>query len=93
MWDVRPGHLLALAFPERIAKARGKPGEFLLANGRAASVDPHDALARAPFLAVGEITGRAASPPNLLAAPHRRDDLQDVVGPGIETPHQPVPSC
>ena len=83
--DVGPGRLLALAFPERIAKARGKPGEFLLANGRAASVDPHDALARAPFLAVGEITGRAASTRILLAAPLSLDELQDVAGHGIET--------
>src|SRR5215831_10893753 len=29
--------LLALAFPERIGKARGAPGQFLLANGRGAS--------------------------------------------------------
>ncbi len=83
--DIGPGRLLALAFPERIAKARGKNGEFLLANGRAASVDPHDALARAPFLAVGEITGRAASTRILLAAPLSLEELQDVAGHGIET--------
>ena len=84
-WEAGPGRLLALAFPERIAKARGKPGEFLLANGRAASVDPHDALARAPFLAVGEITGRAASTRILLAAPLSFDELHEVAGHGIET--------
>ena len=83
--DVRPGRLLAVAFPERIAKARGKPGEFLLANGRAASLDPHDALARAPFLAVGEIAGRAASTRILLAAPLDLDELQEAAGQGIET--------
>ena len=37
--------LLARAFPDRIARARGKRGEFLMANGRAAAVEPHDALA------------------------------------------------
>ncbi len=84
-WDVHPGQLLALAFPERLAKARGKPGEFLLANGRAASVDLHDALARAPFLAVGEITGRASSTRILLAAALDLGELQEVAGPGIET--------
>ena len=31
--------LLALAFPERIGKARDVPGQFLLANGRGANVD------------------------------------------------------
>ncbi len=81
----RSGAVLALAFPERIAKARGKPGEFLLANGRAASVEPQDALARAPFLAVGEITGRAASTRILLAAPLSLDDVHELAGQAIET--------
>ena len=40
------GAWLAAAFPERIAMARGKPGEFLMANGRAAALEPHEALAR-----------------------------------------------
>src|ERR1700730_3963802 len=35
------GALLALAYPARVAKARGgKRGEFLLANGRGATLDP-----------------------------------------------------
>jgi ATP-dependent helicase HrpB len=60
--------LLALAFPERIAKARGRDGEYLLANGRAAALDPAEPLARSPFLAVGEIAGRAAASRIRLAA-------------------------
>ena len=43
------GRHLAAAFPDRIAKARGKPGEFLMANGRAAGLEPHAALAREPL--------------------------------------------
>ena len=54
---VDPGLLLAEAFPERIAKARGKSGEFLLASGRGAMVEASDALARAPWLAVGDLGG------------------------------------
>ena len=80
-----PGAVLALAFPDRIAKARGKPGEFLLANGRAASVEPHDPLARAPYLAVGEIAGRASSTRILLAAALREDELASAAGPAIRT--------
>ena len=38
--------LLALAFPDRIAKARGAPGQFLLANGRAGALDAADPLSR-----------------------------------------------
>lgn len=54
------GALVALAFPERVARARGAEGAFLMANGRAAAVEPQDSLAREPFLAIAEITGRAA---------------------------------
>ena len=47
----RAGSLLALAYPDRIAKNRGSGGSFLLANGRGGTVDPASALAREPFLA------------------------------------------
>ncbi len=80
-----PGHLLALAFPERIAKARGAPGTFLLANGRAAGLDPADRLAREPFLAVGEMTGRAAATRILLAAALSESEIESVAGPTITT--------
>ena len=54
---VHPGLLLAEAFPERIAKARGRSGELLLASGRGAVLEPSDHLARAPWLAVAELSG------------------------------------
>jgi ATP-dependent helicase HrpB len=63
-----PGALVALAFPDRIARARGKPGEFLMANGRAASLEPHAALSRAKMLAIGEVAGRAGASRILAAA-------------------------
>jgi ATP-dependent helicase HrpB len=63
------GALLARAYPERIAKSRGTPaGAFLLANGRGAQVDPASPLARAPFLAVAELTRSAANARILVAA-------------------------
>ena len=80
-----PGAVLALAFPDRIAKARGKPGEFLLANGRAAALEPHTALARAPFLAVGEIAGRASSTRILLAAALDAAEVAAAAGDAIRT--------
>jgi ATP-dependent helicase HrpB len=67
--DLSVGALLALAYPERVAKNRGAGGAFLLANGRGANVDAASALARAPFLAVAEITGTAAQGRIVLAAP------------------------
>ncbi|CAN5421826.1 ATP-dependent helicase HrpB [soil metagenome] len=72
------GALLAEAFPERVAKARGKPGEVLLASGRGAFLDPTDPLAREPWLAVAELGGgdardriRLAAPLNPAALEHR----------------------
>jgi ATP-dependent helicase HrpB len=79
------GALLASAYPDRIAMARGRRGEFLMANGRAAALEAHDALAGAQFLAIGEIVGRAASARILIAAPLSLDDIEAVAGASIET--------
>lgn len=67
--DADPGALLAEVFPERVARARGKPGEFLLASGRGAFLDPTDILAREPWLAVAELGGGDARDRIRLAAP------------------------
>jgi ATP-dependent helicase HrpB len=63
-----PGAMIALAYPDRVARPRGKPGEFLMANGRAASLEPHQALARARMLSVAEVAGRAGASRILAAA-------------------------
>jgi ATP-dependent helicase HrpB len=81
----KPGALLASAYPDRIATARGKRGEFLMANGRAAALEAHDPLAGERFLAIGEIAGRAASARILIAAPLSLDDIEAVAGASIET--------
>src|SRR5690606_22952774 len=70
-----PGVLLAEGFPERVAKARGKPGEVLLASGRGAFLDPHVPLAREPWLAVAELGGGDARDRIRLAAPVDIADL------------------
>jgi ATP-dependent helicase HrpB len=79
-----PGVLLALAYPDRIARRRGGEGTFLLANGRGASVDPASSLAREPYLAVGEIAGSAAHGRILLAAPLTPNDIEAHFGERIE---------
>jgi len=85
-YDVdRIGALVATAFPDRIAKARGKPGEFLMANGRGASCEAHDALTKAPYLAIAEVSGRAAAARILAAAPLTLQDIESVAGSNIET--------
>jgi ATP-dependent helicase HrpB len=77
------GALIALAWPDRIAKARGAPGEFLMANGRAASVEAHNALAREPFLAIAEIAGRASAARILAAAAMSLEEVEQAAGPDI----------
>lgn len=67
--DADVGVLLAEAFPERVARARGKPGEVLLASGRGAFLDPTDILAREPWLAVAELGGGDARDRIRLAVP------------------------
>jgi len=75
--DLSVGALIALAFPERIAKNRGTGGAaFLLANGRGGSLDPASPLAREPFLAVAELAGSAAQGRILSAAPITLSEIE-----------------
>jgi ATP-dependent helicase HrpB len=68
--EISAGALLALAYPERVAKNRGAAsGAFLLVNGRGATIAPTSPLAREPFLAVAELVGTAAQGRILSAAP------------------------
>ena len=79
------GLLLAEAYPERIARARGGVGEYLLASGRGAFLDPTDALAREPWLAVGELGGGGTRDRILLAAPLSEDELRTEFADRLET--------
>lgn len=86
--DAQAGHvgigaLLALAYPERIARARGRPGAYLLANGRGAELEPHERLARQTWLVVAEMAGSAAASRILSAAGLEEDELPDAAGPAL----------
>ena len=74
---LEPGAILALAYPDRVAKNRGGNGSFLLANGRGANVGPASPLSREPFLAVAEISGAANQSRILLAAAISLEDIED----------------
>jgi ATP-dependent helicase HrpB len=63
------GLLMAFAYPERVARARGPQGEFRLVSGRGAFLEPTDALARETWLAVAELGGGERRDRILLAAP------------------------
>ncbi|MEO1206567.1 MAG: ATP-dependent helicase HrpB [Pseudomonadota bacterium] len=77
--------LLMMAFPDRIAMARGQSnqapqsvqslpaGQFIMTNGRAAHVSEADPLARQAFIVVADLQGQAKAPRVLLAAPVTRE--------------------
>jgi ATP-dependent helicase HrpB len=77
------GVVLAFAFPDRVARNRGN-GSFVLANGRGAAVEQTSALARAPYIAVAELTGTAAQGRILLAAPITQDEIEQHFADQIE---------
>ncbi|MFG1229777.1 ATP-dependent helicase HrpB [Xanthobacter wiegelii] len=94
-----PAALLALAFPDRVAKAReGRPGEtqvrFLMANGRGAVLEGTSPLARAPFLAVAEASGRAEGARITLAAALPAEEMEalfaDDITSGLEIAFDPA---
>jgi ATP-dependent helicase HrpB len=79
------GLLLAFAYPERIARARGPAGEFQLASGRGAFLEPTDALARETWLAVAELGGGERRDRILLAAPLEEAEIAQAFAGQLET--------
>ncbi|AWM11348.2 ATP-dependent helicase HrpB [Bradyrhizobium symbiodeficiens] len=82
--DLSTGLMLAYAFPDRVARNRGN-GSFVLANGRGAAVEQTSSLARAPYIAIGEMTGTAASGRILLAAQITQDEIERHFAEHIES--------
>jgi ATP-dependent helicase HrpB len=79
------GRALALAFPERVAKARDRRGGFILANGSGGELPAHEALATAEFLAIGSLQGKAANARIGEAARLDKADLEELFACQIET--------
>lgn len=82
----RTGPLLALAYPDRVARRRGDArGSYQLSNGRGASLDATDPLANADYLAVAALDGDRATARIFLAAPLDLADIEADFGDRIET--------
>jgi len=62
------GSLLLDAWPDRVAKARGEMGRFVLANGRGGQVDIAFSLSQARWLVVAELAGKLNNARILSAA-------------------------
>ncbi|EON92096.1 ATP-dependent RNA helicase hrpB [Marinobacter lipolyticus SM19] len=68
--DDEVGRLLALAYPDRVArKRRGDAPRYQLSNGRGALLRDDDRLARHQWLATAELDGKAREATIYLAAP------------------------
>jgi ATP-dependent helicase HrpB len=71
------GLLLALAYPDRIGQRRpGKPGRYLLRNGRGASVAESDPLATSAWIVAPELDGQGRESRVYLAAPVEQDEIE-----------------
>jgi ATP-dependent helicase HrpB len=81
-----PGSLLAFAYPDRVAKARNPgSGQYLLANGRGATLEPTQRLAREAHIVVAEMTGAAQQSRILSAAAITEGDIVWLVENGLSS--------
>ncbi|TCR68847.1 ATP-dependent helicase HrpB [Bosea sp. BK604] len=79
-----PGFLLALAYPDRVARARTPgSGQYLLANGRGAALEPSQRLTREPWLVVADMTGVAQQARITGAAAIGEDEIMRLASEGL----------
>lgn len=79
------GALLLHAWPDRVARARGERGRFILASGSGAMLDATDPLAGEPYLVVAELQGRAQNARITAAAAVSETDIRSRLARRIET--------
>lgn len=82
-WD--DGVLVALAYPERVARQRGGPGRFVMRNGRGVTLPISDPLAHLPWLAIAALDDAGREGRVQLAAPLELDALLAHAGEQVET--------
>ncbi len=74
--DAFTGVLTALAYPDRVGRAREGGGRYLLANGRGARFAEPQALAKSEFIVAAELDGADRDARIFLAAPLEREDIE-----------------
>jgi ATP-dependent helicase HrpB len=80
------GRLLALAYPDRVGRARpGRPGHWLLRSGRGAWVPDTDPMAASPWIVAADLDGDRRDARIWLGAPMHADDVEELFGPDIVT--------
>jgi ATP-dependent helicase HrpB len=79
------GALLIHAWPDRVAKARGERGRFVLANSSGAMLDTADPLAGETWLVVADLQGKAQNARITAAAAIDEADIRASLADKIET--------
>ncbi len=80
---ISEGALLALAYPDRIAKNRGN-GTFRMVSGRGAALEQSDALAKAPYIVCCELDDRLGDAKVFLACPIEEGEIEGIFADRIE---------
>lgn len=83
MNEAHAGRILAIAYPDRVAKVR--PNGCSLVNGRAAVIEEGSPLLNAHYVVVADMAGAAGRGQVLLAAPIEYADIEAMFGAQIET--------
>ena len=76
------GALLALAYPDRVAKNRGN-GTFRMVSGRGAFVEPDDPLMKSPYIVCCELDDRLGDAKVFLGCPIDERDIVELFGSRI----------
>jgi ATP-dependent helicase HrpB len=77
------GVLLAWGYPDRIGRARGESGRYLLANGRGARFGEPQALSKSELIVAAELDGAEREARIFLAAPITAELLDEYFSPLI----------
>ena len=78
------GSILLHAWPDRVAKARGERGRYVLANGSGAMLDGTDPLAGQAYLVVADLQGKAQNARITSAAAVGEAEIRAVLGSRLE---------
>ncbi|MCU4187382.1 ATP-dependent helicase HrpB [Acidiferrimicrobium sp. IK] len=80
------GRLVALAYPDRVGRLRdGRPGHWLLRNGRGAWTADTDPMAAATWVVAADLDGDRRDARIWLGAPLHPDDVEELFGPDFLT--------
>lgn len=82
------GRLIALAYPDRVAQARGRDGAgagYRLSGGRGVRLPEGDSLAASRYLAIADMNAGNGDGRVFLAAPLTAEDIEDLFAERIET--------